>query len=165
MCLQDLPITTVDFPCILTICASAGICMKFPQLSMCPRNIPVNFLCIHLNYRQFPIRMCGLPSTSVTFPSICGTFRQLLSTFCASERSSINFSEHSVRLKDLPSISVKFCESAGHFIYFHQYFVSPLDLPSTFRASAGTSVNFPCDHGTFCQSLCRTFSQLLTIST
>ena len=52
--------------------------------------------------------MGDLPSTSIDFPFSRETLRQLLSTFREAESPSVNFSEHSVRLGDLPSPTINF---------------------------------------------------------
>ena len=80
--------------------------------------------------------------TSDNFLCVCVTFRQL-----------------SVCLQDIPST---FCVSAGLSVNLRELYMQPRNLPSTFRATAGpsvtsinictfsrTSVNIPCDRGTF----------------
>ena len=121
------------------------ICWTFRQLSVHPLDFPstlVNFSCAQGNFCQLSVHPMDILPITVNLLYINGSFHQLLSFFCASERSSINSCEHSLHLKDLLSTSVKFRASAGHFVYFRQCFVHPLDLPSTFRANAGPSLYF-----------------------
>ena len=85
---------------------------------------------------------CNLPSTSVHFQCISRILHQLL---CIRG----TFHQLSVRPQiflQLVSTSVNFQCGRGTLC---QHSVRPQDLPSTFRASTGPSVNFPGSHGIF----------------
>ena len=115
------------------------------QISVGPRDLPstfpssvgpsVNFPCVHGNFCQHSVLAQELRETSVNF---CVTFRQLSvlpqvlsSAFGMAAGLSIKFQQLSVHPWDLLSTSINFpCVCST----FHQ-------LPSTFCAPAGSSVN------------------------
>ena len=95
---------------------------------------------------EFPSTICESLRPSVNFPCISWTFRQLQSTFLVFSRLFVNYCQLSVFPQYLPSIlrqlsvcplhlPLTFCAFAGPSVNFHE-------LPSIFRASMGTSVNF-----------------------
>ena len=138
-----------------TFCASAGLSVNIRQISVLPRDL------LQLSMRHaFPssnsINFCQnyvsmRPSENI----LCGhwTFRQLLSTFCTSEGQSINYLCICGTFRQPPSTS------AGHSVNFlcirgtfHQLSVRPqkfCQLPPTFRAPAGPSVNISYGSGIF----------------
>ena len=148
----DFPSPSVKFLC--------GVSVNFCQLSVRPWTFRQLSLCPH-----------NLPSTSVIFPCLCWTLRKLMSTFCASEESSIifrastgpsvNFCQTSLTLRDCPSTSVNF--PCVHGICYQpsvrlwnlvSTFRASTELLSTFRACTGPSGDFRqhlCIRGTFCE--------------
>ena len=142
---------------LLTICVSAGTSVNF-----------VNFLCGHRNFHKLSVKPCDLPTT---FPTSAGPYINLCrlsvflkdhpSTFCASAGPFINFPcvsrtfiKLSAHLRDLPSTSVNFLCIRGTFHQLSVHLQKFRQLPSTFRASAGPSVNIPYGMGSsvhFCQ--------------
>ena len=85
------------------------------------------------------MKLIDLPLTPVNLPYDQETIHQLLSTFCATGRHSINFCQLSVQPEDLPSTS---CSAGRHSINFFEVSVRPGDLLST-------SFNNPCGQETF----------------
>ena len=114
------------------------------------------FPCILSAYKNCPVCQWYLPSTLVNFLCICGSCCQLLLTFCASmgppetfraaAGPSVNFSQLSVRPWDLLSAFRAYERPSANFLcvrgIFHQLFVQPRDIPSTFCAAAGPTINF-----------------------
>ena len=134
---------------LLSICASAGTSVQF-----------VNFLCDRRNLRKPSVHPCDLPST---FPTSAGPsinlcrlsvyLRDHQSAICASAGPCVNFQcvcriciKLSAYSRDLPSTSVNILCIRGPFC---QLSVHPWDLPSTFRAPTGPSVNIPYGSGIF----------------
>ena len=138
--------SSVNFPCV---------CRNFHRLFMHPWDLPsisvfcrtfpsnfrvtadpsINFPCGHGTFRQLSLCLRNLLSTFVIFPCLCWTLRKLLANFLDSEGTSVNFCQISV---------------------------GPRDLPSTFPASVGPSVNFPCVHGTCYQPSVRLWNLVST---
>ena len=150
-------------PCDLasTFRASAGHSVNFPGHPWDFTSTSVNSQCIRGTMRQIFVCQWDIQSTFRSFvvpsvklvnsPCICGTFCQLLSTFCASMG---------------PPKTI--CAAAGPSVNFSQLSVRPWNLPSTFRAAAGLSVNILCGRRTIRQlflhprdflSICGTLSQ------
>ena len=103
-----------------------------------------------------------LPSTSMTFLCVHGTFFklaaqpqdlcQLPSTLRASTGPSINFLCIRGTVCQLPSTFCVCGTLKKRFMQprlFHQLSVQSRDLPSAFHASMGPSINFPYVRGTF----------------
>ena len=137
MWVGDFLLTSVKFPCSLgtfryllpSFCAARRLMVKF----LCGREtflqLPSTFCAAgrpSINFCQIFLRpetFCQLPLTFLaasrlrTVNILCGqeTFRQLLSTFCASRRPSVHFRQLSVTLGDLPSTSVNFLFSQKNF--------------------------------------------------
>ena len=133
--LQDLPPNSVNF------------CQNY--VSMGPsENIP----CGHWTFRQLSSTFFTSEGQSITFLCISRTFCQCLSTFCAATGTSKTFCSSvwpSITFFCvLPSTSVNFPCIWGTIC---QHSVCQRDLSSTFRVSAGPSLNFP--------RICRTFRQ------
>ena len=80
-----------------------------------------------INFHQLCVPSGDLPLVNF----LCGreNFRQLLATFCAARRPSVN-------------IHQLLCAARRHFVSFRQHYVRLGDLPST-------SFNFPCRWETF----------------
>ena len=131
---------------------------------------PVNTSCTRRIFRKQSARPQNLPTISVGFPCIYGTYRKLASTFREAGVPPVNFpyyraSMHSVSLRrlyacpqdhlstfvrpwDLPStfrvpqvLSSAFRMAAGGQGTSCQLSVQPVDFPSSFLVSAGP-VNF-----------------------
>ena len=184
----------------LTVRASAGTSVNFAQHSIRLWELPsisVNFPYVSGKFHQLSVHPLELPSTSVNYPGALGILSNsvnflwirrpsvnfcqlsvrlwdLSSTFRASVELSVKFGGPSVRLRDLPSISVSFPCVCGTFCQFWSTLRASAvpsinfrhlsvfggtfrHFPSTFHASVGCSVNF-------CQLLCicRTFRQFPT---
>ena len=136
---EDLPSTSVNFSC--------G-CETFREL---PSAFDVARR-LFVILRQFSECPLDFPSTSVNFRQLlCGpeTFRQLPSTVRTARRQSIKLRQFSKQPVDIPSTFY----TAGRFSVnspcrwenFCQISMKPGDLcqlPSTFRATVGPSVNF-----------------------
>ena len=150
--LHNLPLTSINFPCIrLTFrelslwqrglpsnfCVVAYICKH----SLCQHNLPstsVKFPWFHGIFRQHFLHPWDILSTSVNFPCICSTFHQLPSTF----RTPVGSFVKNLRgRRTFRQHQSTFRASAGLIVNLRQLFVRPVDLPSTFLASAGP-VNF-----------------------
>ena len=144
-------------------------------------SISVNILCICRTFCQFSIHLWGLLSTSVSCWCSRRAFRQHSvypwdhpSTFCASAGLSVNFLQLPVHPRTIRQLQSTIPVALGPFVnfscigepsvnflcvngIFHQLLVRPRDLPSTFCAAVGPSVNFsqlsmpPCGlRSTFC---------------
>ena len=115
----------------------------------------VNFLCDRGTFRKFLSSFCVSVGTFANFPCVRATFHQLSSTFCVPQdlpSASVNFS---CVLRTFHQILSSFCTSVGTSVNFHQLFISPLGISSTFRVVGRPFVNF-------CQLQCsmETFHQL-----
>ena len=89
-------------------------------------------------------------STSVNFLCIRGTIRQIF----VSVEHCVIFSKHSVRLRDLPSISVNFCTFLApsvNILCHRGTFLTFSQLPVQSRVYLPTLVKFSCVCGTFRQ--------------
>ena len=125
---RKLSSTSVNFPC------SRG---TFCQHSMRPQVLPstfcastgpsVNFPCIRVIFHQLSVRQNDLSSICINFPCDLGKFRKF-----------------SVRLWVLPKT---FHAATGSFVNFR----ASVDLLSTFRATTGPSVKYPCIRRTILQ--------------
>ena len=85
--------------------AASGPSINLRQLSMRLQNLlstSVNFPCIHVTFRQLASTFCASVGHSVIFPFIRGTFRQLWSILRVSTVPSVNFRELFVHPWDLP---------------------------------------------------------------
>ena len=105
---------------------------------MRPRNISSTFgeaTVPSVNFRQ----LCTFSGPSVNIPWDRGTFYHLQSNFCAV----------------YPSTFVNFPCVRGHSVNYLCVHTTFRQLPSTFRASAGPSVNFSYGSGTFCKIFMR----------
>ena len=106
----------------------------------------VNFPCGHGTFRHLSVRSQELTSNFMNFPYGLRIFHQILSPFHAAGEPSIYFCQCSMQLQYLLST---FGLAAGLFVNFlygcgnlPQLSVLPLDLPSTFSASAGPPVTY-----------------------
>lgn len=97
----QLSVWLQDF--LSTFCTAAGTSLNFPcchltfhQLSLLPQDLlspTVKLPCSRWIYRQLPSSFHAtesLLSTFINFPSHCSTFRQLLSSFRVAARLSVN---------------------------------------------------------------------------
>ena len=136
----------------------------------------INFRCIDETLQQLLVRGGNsrlLPERQQTFRQLSvhpqvrpSTFRASEGpsvTFCASVQPSVNFRQLFLHSRDIPSSCINFpsghgtyCQLlltclafAGSSVSFHQFSVHLQDLPLTFHASTGFSVNFPCGCGSF----------------
>ena len=98
----------------------------------------VNFLSSRGSFRQLSSTVLESTEPSVNFRQIFVVPQELLSTFSASVGHSVNISRLSVHLQGLPLTCVNWSWDCGTPC---QLSVRPLDLLSTFLASAGP-VNF-----------------------
>ena len=95
----------------------------------------ITILCGHGTFCQLskqPRDFCKLPST-------CLAARRPPVNICESKGPSVNFCQLSSSPRDFPPTSVKFPWVHG---IFRQHSLYPLDLPSTFHACAGPSIDF-----------------------
>ena len=127
--------------------------VNFCELFMQPADLPSTFVNFPSRKETFCrlsssfVRLVDLPSTfiaarkySMNFPYGLENFRQILSTFRAPGRHSINFRQLYMQPEDLSIFRI-----AGRaFVKFRQLFVLPGDFPST-------SVNITCGWETFHQ--------------
>ena len=155
--LWDLQWTSINFPCI---------CSNFHQVIVDLRAIPSTF-CASLGPSVNSLRVAAGPSVnfwtflelSVDIPYDRGTFRHLQSTFCAIAGVSVNFRQHSLRPRDLPSTFHAAADIPPTFLAS----THPPELPSSVNKLRpqnflSTSVdlpcicvNFSCGWGTCCQ--------------
>ena len=103
----------------------------------------MKFPCVRGTFHQLSVLQRDLPSISINFPCVCRTFHQL-----SVWGPSVNFRQHFECLWVLP----KTFRAATGLPSTSVNFLQPLELHSTFCASVGPSVHFPC--------ICRTFRQL-----
>ena len=95
-----------------------------------------------MTFRQLSMRSGELPSTSGNYSCSCETFHQLSSTLLKVGRHSVNICQISVRPRDLPSRSIKFCVAGRSSGNFGQLSERPVDLPSIFHVAGRPSINF-----------------------
>ena len=139
----------------------------FCQLILRPLDFPstsVNYACIWGTICQHSVRQRDLSSTfrvsagpSLNFPRICRTFRQPPSTFCASVGHSVNLLCIRGTFHQLSVGTRKFRQLLVNFLCFPVLLCVSIPcssgtfrpLLSTFHASVGHSIKFPCVFGTF----------------
>ena len=152
----DVLLISVNFLCILgTFCQLLYI--TGPSVSFCASaGLSINILFIRGTYRELPSTFRASEGPSIIFPCISGSFRQHKPNFRAAtglSSSFVNFLcvrviilQLSVRQQNLPLTSNNFrCIHRT----CHQLSVRWLQLPSSFRASAGhpsSSITFLCVH-------------------
>ena len=129
--------------------ASAGPSVIFHKYSVRLRDLPstcVNFSCIRAS--EIPVNIpCGCGPFG-NFPCIHRTFRLLVLTFCASARSSVNFScGHGAFHKLQVSMHLQYFLSCSVYSLLIRRTIRPLSIrprnfSSNIRTSAGPSVNF-----------------------
>ena len=162
-----------------------GLSVNFRQLSVHPRDHASFSYVSQLSVRSWylPSRLVNSPCICGTLCQLSSTFCASMGppkTICAAARPSVNFSQLSVWPWDLLSTFRASTRPSVNFLHvrgiFHQLSVQPRDLPSTFfcdrgtfrqpqstfHASVGPSVNFPCGCGIFVNIPCgwRTIRQL-----
>ena len=114
----------------------------------------VNFPCVRCTFRELQSTFHVSAGLSVNFgqlPCDHGNMCQISPTFHASVGHSFSFFQLSMLLRDLPSNSSTFRMFSRPSFNFHQrqcIYGTSCHLPSIFLASAGTSVNFLYVHWT-----------------
>ena len=133
-------------------------CSTFSQLFVRPQDLPstfclatehsINFLHFRSTLLQLLLTSHAATRTPAKFPCDCGTFYAIVGhsvNFYRLFALPENFLSTSVNFPCVRGSSVKFPCSLRSFC---QLFVWLQDLPSTFRAAAGPSLNFLCGCGT-----------------